>query len=123
MGMKKKRNQEISLKNRKRSSDTFRQHTLIVHSCSGWIFFGFLKKFLDFFCFFISYLLLRSGWRVATLDPLCWDLYFKNHCHHFSKKNLVRMYLDFLKITTSDFFCFLFFIISFFLFFKIATPC
>merc|ERR1712203_1167295 len=101
MGMKKKRNQEISLKNRKRSSDTFRQHTLIVHSCSGWIFFGFLKKFLDFFFFFISYLfkIWVEGGNIgsAMLGP-----FFQIIIVIFQKK-LVRMYLDFLKITISDF--------------------
>merc|ERR1712203_749109 len=107
MGMKKKRNQEISLKNRKRSSDTFRQHTLIVHSCSGWIFFGLLKKFLDFF--FFHFLLIIKIWLEggnigsAMLGPL-----FQKSLSSFFKKKLVRMYLDFLKITTSDF-VFLFF--------------
>merc|ERR1712203_394889 len=117
MGMKKKRNQEISLKNRKRSSDTFRQHTLIVHSCSGWIFFGFLKKFLDFFCFFHFLLIIKiwlEGGNIgsAMLGPL-----FQKSLSSFFKKKLVRMYLDFLKITTSDFFLFFvfhYFFLSFF---------
>merc|ERR1712203_964309 len=115
MGMKKKRNQEISLKNRKRSSDTFRQHTLIVHSCSGWIFFGFLKKFLDFFCFFHFLLIIKiwlEGGNIgsAMLGPL-----FQKSLSSFFKKKLVRMYLDFLKLTTSDFvFCFSLFLSFFF---------